>query len=83
VNADAVSALPEPLPLANQRPPFSLIGVVAGENDGIGIFLDQGKSIVRLKTQDSYAGWTLSLVRGREATLRRGGEIAIFEIPNP
>ncbi len=84
VNANPPSVQPGPLPIADQRPPFALIGVVAGETDGIGIFLDQAtKKIVRLKTQESHAGWTLNLVKGREATLQRGGEIAVLEIPNP
>lgn len=77
--AQQVSLASQPL-----RPPFALIGAAAGENDGIGIFLDEAtKGIVRLKTGESHAGWTLSLVKGREATLQRGEEIAVLEIPNP
>jgi hypothetical protein len=83
-SASPASVEPGPLPLANQRPPFALIGAVAGETDGIGIFRDETtKNVVRLKTQESLAGWTLNLVKGREATLQRGGEIAVLEIPNP
>jgi hypothetical protein len=83
-SASPASVEPGPLPFANQRPPFALIGAVAGETDGIGIFRDETtKNVVRLKTQESLAGWTLNLVKGREATLQRGGEIAVLEIPNP
>ena len=71
-----------PPPVANQRPALVLVGAVAGETDGIGIFLEPGtKNIVRLKTQESHAGWTLSLVKGREATLQKGSEIAVLQIP--
>ena len=60
------------------------VGAVAGETDGIGIFLDEAtKDIVRLKTGESHSGWTLSLVKGREATLQKGAEIEVLEIPNP
>ncbi len=82
----ATIAPAQPVSLANQalRPPFALIGVVAGETDGIGIFLNEAtKGIVRLKTGESDLGWTLNLVKRREATLQRGGEIAVLEIPNP
>jgi general secretion pathway protein N len=66
------------------RPALVLVGAVAGETDGIGIFLEGAtKDIVRLKTGESHLGWTLSLVKGREATLQRGAEIEVLEIPNP
>jgi hypothetical protein len=65
-------------------PALVLVGVVAGEDSGIGIFMNEGTTdIVRLKTGQSYSGWILSEVKKREATLRRGGEVAIIEIPNP
>jgi general secretion pathway protein N len=84
VSANAASVEPARLALANPRPPFALIGAVAGEGDGIGIFLDPAtKNVVRLKTQESHLGWTLNAVKGREATLQRGGEIVVLEIPNP
>jgi hypothetical protein len=66
------------------RPALVLVGVVAGEDSGIGIFLNEGTTdIVRLKTGQSYSGWTLSEVKKREATMQRGGEIVVIEIPNP
>jgi hypothetical protein len=84
MTASPASVPPGPPALANQRPPFALIGVVAGETEGIGIFRDETtKNVVRLKTQESLAGWTLTLVKGREATLQRSGEISVLEIPNP
>jgi hypothetical protein len=63
-----------PVPTVNEplRPSLSLVGAVAGETDGIAIFRDETtKSIVRMKTGESRAGWILRQVKGREATLQK------------
>jgi general secretion pathway protein N len=66
------------------RPPLALVGAIAGETDGIAIFLDQTtKGTIRLKTGESHLGWTLRLVKGREAILQKELKTAIFTIPNP
>jgi len=52
--------------------------------EGIAIFLDQTtKGTIRLKTGESYLGWMLRLVKGREATLQKELKTAIFTLPNP
>jgi hypothetical protein len=72
-----------PLSLST-RPPLALVGAIAGETDGIAIFLDQTtKGTIRLKTGESHLGWTLRLVKGREAILQKELKTAIFTIPNP
>ena len=66
------------------RPPLALVGAIAGEMEGIAIFLDQTtKGTIRLKTGESYLGWMLRLVKGREATLQKELKTAIFTLPNP
>jgi hypothetical protein len=66
------------------RPPLALVGAIAGEMEGIAIFLDQTtKGTIRLKTGESYLGWMLQLVKGREAILQKELKTAIFSLPNP
>jgi hypothetical protein len=75
----------QPAPIVNEpsRPSLTLIGAAAGKGDGIAIFLDETtKGIVRLKTGESHAGWILSLVKRREATLQKGRETVILDISN-
>jgi general secretion pathway protein N len=61
-----------------------LIGAAAGKAGGIAIFLNETtKGIVRLKTGEGHAGWILSLVKGREATLQKGRATVILDISNP
>ncbi len=64
---------------ASTRPPLALVGAIAGEKEGIAIFLDENtKSMVRLKTGESHQGWTLRSVQGREATLQSERHTAVL-----
>jgi len=66
------------------RPPLSLIGAIAADEAGMAIFLDQASQrTVRLKVGEGYAGWTLQLVKAREATLIRDQQTAILALPPP
>ena len=66
------------------RPALALVGAIAGETEGIAIFLDQTtKGTIRLKTGEDHLGWTLRQVKGREAILQKELKTAIFTIPNP
>jgi general secretion pathway protein N len=81
-----VAPISAPVPTVNEplRPSLSLVGAVAGETDGIAIFRDETtKSIVRMKTGESRAGWILRQVKGREATLQKDRETAVLAILNP
>ncbi|MDP3699519.1 MAG: hypothetical protein Q8R72_01275 [Hylemonella sp.] len=70
--APVKAAEPESLPLA-------LIGAVVGDSDAIAIFFDRGnQKIVRLRQGDSHAGWVLSLVQGREVTLKKADRTEIL-----
>jgi general secretion pathway protein N len=83
--APELASAPAPPPTVSQprRPLLALVGAIAGQSEGIAIFLDETtKGIVRLKTGESHSGWTLRLVASREATLQRGGEIAILALSN-
>lgn len=75
------SAPPAAMMPAVTRPPLALVGAIAGERDGIAIFLDETtKSMVRLKTGESHQGWTLQSVQGREATLQSDRQSVVLAI---
>jgi len=66
------------------RPPFTLVGVIAGQGGGIAIISDGGtKSMIRLKIGETHLGWTLRQVKGREATLQNKDISTIIELPSP
>ena len=79
----AVKLAPTQSPSAVQ-PLLALVGAIAGENDGIAIFLDgTTKGIIRLKTGESHAGWMLQEVKAREAILQKDHKTAVLALPNP
>jgi general secretion pathway protein N len=70
-------------PLATQ-PLLALIGAIAGENEGIAFFLDgTTKGVIRLKTGETHAGWTLRAVKPREAFFQNEQKSAVLTLPNP
>jgi len=89
--APAVVAVPPPVqpkpvirPVVEERPNLTLIGTVVGNNEGIGVFLDQAThNFVRLKTGEGHAGWTLQSVKAREATLEKDHRTETLSLPTP
>jgi general secretion pathway protein N len=76
-----VKAAPPPEP---DQPHLSLVGAIAGEHEGIGIFVDERtRDIVRLKTGENHLGWVLTSVKGREATLSKDRETIQLSLPAP
>ncbi|MES2192833.1 MAG: hypothetical protein V4517_00335 [Pseudomonadota bacterium] len=73
---------PAPVPAkaaAPEQSPLALIGAVVGDSDAIAVFLDRSsQKIVRLRQGDSHAGWVLSLVQGREVTLKKADRTEIL-----
>jgi len=62
---------------------LALVGAIAGDNEGIAIFLDgTTKVIIRLKTGESYEGWTLQTVRAREVVLQKEQKTEILGLPS-
>jgi hypothetical protein len=67
-----------------ERPPLTLVGTIAGENDAIAVFVLQGTgTTVRLHTNDSHEGWVLRSVQGREATLQKGDASSVLALAPP
>jgi hypothetical protein len=75
---------PPPKALEPERPQLSLVGTIAGEEEGIGVFLDQaGKTVVRLKTGESHKGWVLRTVQHRTVVLAKGFAVVELALPAP
>lgn len=79
----------KPLPLAqNQfngtsRPPLTLLGVIAGGEPGIAVFLDgNSQAVIRMKIGERRSGWTLHSVKWRQAILVRDQHQVVLAIPN-
>lgn len=67
-----------------QPPPLSLVGTIASDEEGFGIFLDQStKQALRLKLGDDYQGWKLRMIRGREVTMEKDQQEATLTLPLP
>jgi general secretion pathway protein N len=73
-----------PKPIELPRPQLSLVGTIAGEVHGFGIFLEQvGDKALRLKTGETHKGWTLLEVRARQIVLQRDNETITLSLPAP
>jgi len=77
VVAQAVSKPVEP-----ERPQLTLVGTIAGETHGFGIFLDTtSNKVMRLKLREGHQGWILRRVRGREAVLEKQDQTVVLALP--
>jgi hypothetical protein len=81
---DPATIKPPPRKKEMQPPQFSLVGTIASEDEGFGIFLDQStKTALRLKVGDDYQGWKLKAIRGREVTMQKDEQVAVLSLPEP
>jgi general secretion pathway protein N len=81
--AEPVAAAPTPA-AEPERPQLFLVGAVGAESGGIAIFVNQATNdIVRLRTGDSYSGWMLRSVKGREAMFQKNNETLVLVLPAP
>jgi len=77
-----VAAVPKPR--EPERPQLTLVGTVASDDEGFGIFLDQSTTAVfRLRVGEDYQGWKLRSVQGREATLEKDQRVVPLALPQP
>ena len=73
-----------PKPREPERPQLSLVGTVASDEAGFGIFLDQStRAGLRLKVGENYQGWKLRSVQGREVILEKDQEGVVLALPQP
>ncbi|HEY6020764.1 MAG TPA: hypothetical protein VIY48_12975 [Candidatus Paceibacterota bacterium] len=75
----------EPKPVEKeQQPPLILVGTVAGEDSGIAVFVEQSSEVVvKLRVNESYKGWTLRSIQGREVTLLKGPKSSVLALAPP
>lgn len=76
-------AAPPPVVLPPARPELAFVGAIAGDSEGFAIFIDSASKVVRLRIGQSRDGWVLKSVTGREATLQRDQQTAVFSLPAP
>ena len=67
-----------------ETPQFALVGTIASDEEGFGIFLDQStKGALRLKGGGDYQGWKLRAIRSREVTMEKDQQAAVLTLPQP
>jgi len=71
-----------PAPAQPERPQFSLVGTVIGEQGAIGVFVESAsKQAFRLRIGDIRGGWILRDIQQRSASLEKSGGIVAIELP--
>jgi general secretion pathway protein N len=80
--APVVSAPPPPPPAEPEKPQVTLVGVVRGEKEDIGVFINQmDQSVIRLRVGQDDHGWVERSVDLRAATLQKDNQQVKLELP--
>jgi general secretion pathway protein N len=75
---------PPPRKKEVEPPQLSLVGTIAGDDEGFGIFLDRStNAALRLKVGEDFQGWRLSAIHGREVTMEKDEHGAVLTLPLP
>jgi hypothetical protein len=75
---------PPPPPAEPEQLALRLLGTIAGREGGIAICLNLATSaVVRVRTGESFEGWNLRTVRGREATFEKASRQEVLALPAP
>ena len=73
-----------PPPPAPEHPNLVLVGTVAAGSEGLAVLIDpMTHDAVRLRTGEGHEGWILQSVDRRTATLQKGGQSEMLELPRP
>jgi hypothetical protein len=81
-----IANLPPPPPPAAEPEQLGLrlLGTITGRNDGIAICLNPATGeVLRVRTGESFEGWNLRTVRGREATFEKASQQTVLALPSP
>jgi general secretion pathway protein N len=75
---------PAPPPAEPEQLGLRLLGTIAGREGGFAICLNLATNeVVRVRTGDSFEGWTLRAIRGREAMFEKASRQAALALPSP
>src|SRR3954468_22885603 len=75
---------PPPPPAEPEQLGLRLLGTIAGRDNGIAICLNLATGdVVRVRTGESFEGWRLHAVRGREASFEKASRQAVIALPSP
>jgi hypothetical protein len=67
-----------------ERPTLTLLGTIAGEGDGLALFMETTtQAVVRLRTGEAHQGWVLRSVHGRAAMLEKDNRTETVTLPDP
>jgi general secretion pathway protein N len=84
--AQAIVAPPPPpraAPVVPEQLQLTLVGTVIGDNEHIGVFLDQAtRKVVRLQVGQGAAGWILRDVEARTATFKKDQRQTMLALPS-
>ena len=82
----AIATVPAPPPPTAEPEQLGLrlLGTIAGRDRSIAICLNLATSeVVRVRTGESFEGWNLRTVRGREATFEKASRREVLALPSP
>jgi general secretion pathway protein N len=75
---------PPPPPAEPEQLGLRLLGTIVGRDDGIAICLNLTTGeVVRVRTGESFEGWKMRAVRGREATFEKASRQEVLALPAP
>jgi hypothetical protein len=71
-------------PVIQEKLSLKLVGTIGNGSEGIAIFTEPStQAVIRLRLGEAYGGWILQSVRGREASLGKGGQVETVSLPRP
>jgi hypothetical protein len=74
---------PRAAPVVLEQLQLTLVGTVIGDNEHIGVFLDQAtRKVVRLEVGQGVAGWILRDVQARTATFKKDQRQTMLALPS-
>jgi hypothetical protein len=75
---------PRVQPKPPERPTLTLLGTIAGEGNGLALFMETTtQTVIRLRTGEAHEGWALRSVHGRAAMLEKDNRTETVTLPDP